>query len=128
MASTSTKTSKKGKAAVVIASVPEEPNVVVETESHAKKISELEALIDTLSKRVADLEIVVNEVKASGGSKTENTKEAKPEKKVRAPTAYNIYMKTKMVELKETHPDKTNIERMKIAAEAWTESKKNSPA
>lgn len=49
--------------------------------------------------------------------------EAKKTKKPRAPTAYNIFMKQKMVELMETHPHLTNIERMKMAAEAWIEKK-----
>lgn len=130
MASTSapTKTTKKGKAAAaaVAAVVPEEkPEVNVEIEVESTKISELEAIIATLTKRVEDIETTIQGLKTSGGrSKKSADKEAKPEKKTRPPTAYNLYMKEKIAELKETHPDMDNKERMKLAAEIWSQNKK----
>jgi hypothetical protein len=38
-----------------------------------------------------------------------------------APSAYTIFMKGKMIELEESHPSLTKIERMKMAVEAWYE-------
>ena len=51
--------------------------------------------------------------------------EAKKTKKTRVykRTAYNFFMKEKMLELMETHPHLTNIERMKMAVEIWNENK-----
>jgi BRCT domain type II-containing protein len=87
-----------------------------------EKFAELKNEINMLTKRIEELETKGVSTVPSKGAKKE--KEPKEEKKQRAPTAYNIFMKTKMVELKETRPELNNIERMKMAAEAWSESKK----
>lgn len=112
----STSTASKGKKAVKAVAPPTDD--IVDTPSVAE-------LVSALTKRVEELETIVNTLKADAskqGGKPE--KEAKAEKKPRAPTAYNIFMKTKMVELKEQQPEMSNIDRMKMAAEAWSESKK----
>jgi hypothetical protein len=95
-------------------------------------VSSLKTLVEELTKRVQELETRLSEVEKR---ETENKTSTEPptkqkggkgneEKKPRAPTAYNLFMKEKMTELKDTHPSLTNIERMKMAAEAWSESKK----
>jgi hypothetical protein len=102
--------------------------VVVVDEPVLSEMDTLKALVDTLVKRIDVLETSVEQFKtASGGASTSTSskpKKEEKEKKPRAPTAYNNYMKAKMLELKESHPDMTNITRMKMAAEAWSESKK----
>jgi hypothetical protein len=66
--------------------------------------------LDILDKRINQLD-------------NQNVEQIKKVKKKREPTAYNIFMKTKLIELKESHPSLSNIERMKMAAEAWDTSK-----
>lgn len=140
MASTSTaskassskaKTATKAKAVV---DEVEEVNVVPDTKDNTDvdSIASLKALIVELTYRVMTLEGTVEKLSTSAiatapptSVKPKKEKEEK-EKKPRAPTAYNLFMKEKMHELKETHPTLSNIERMKMAAEAWTESKKSS--
>lgn len=92
-------------------------------------VSTLRTLVENLTKRIDELETRVRELEGKNTDTKETPTKQKPtksneEKKPRAPTAYNLFMKEKMTELKETHPTLTNIERMKMAAEAWTESKK----
>jgi hypothetical protein len=121
---------KGGKAASKKA--PQEPSTSVNVDvelngvSLEEKVEKLTELVHTLIKRIELLERqstndVVTEASASKTTKKE--KEPKEDKKPRAPSAYNLYMKEKMGELKETHPTLNNIERMKMAAESWTESK-----
>lgn len=92
------------------------------------EVSSLRVEITALTERVKALEEALAAVTLKTQS-TEQTdakvKKDKEEKKPRPPTAYNIFMKAKMVELKESHPTLNNIDRMKLAAEAWTESKKS---
>jgi hypothetical protein len=93
-------------------------------------VSSLKTLVEALSKRIEELETRVSELEGKNSEIKETPTKQKPaksneEKKPRAPTAYNLFMKEKMTELKDTHPALTNIERMKMAAEAWTESKKS---
>ncbi len=111
-------TAVKGKKAAKVAA--DEPQTTSE-------IATLQALVATLTSRVEALEAALEKVQTqtpSGGSVTEKPKKEEKEKKPRAPTAYNNFMKEKMHELKESHPDLSNIERMSMAAKAWTESKK----
>jgi outer membrane murein-binding lipoprotein Lpp len=115
-ASTASTASKKSKASAKAEQTPVVNNDVDE-------IASLKALITELTARVQTLEATVEKLK-TGGDATEKPKKEEKEKKPRAPTAYNNFMKEKMHELKESHPALTNIERMKMAAEAWTESKK----
>ena len=49
----------------------------------------------------------------------------KKEKKTRPPTAYNLFMKEKMNELKEQNPEMTAKERFSSAAELWSVEKQN---
>jgi hypothetical protein len=116
----------KGKAKASLPSTSETNVVVPEV---IDEFSALKKVVEALTKRVEELETSLKAVQdakptlaTTGTSKS--VKKDKEEKKQRAPTAYNIFMKTKMVELKESHPELNNIERMKMAAEAWSESKK----
>lgn len=97
------------------------------TNDATPSISQLVDLIEELKTRIIALEDTVTTLK-SAASNVSNapSKSSKPaeEKKPRAPTAYNLFMKEKMSELKEQHPEMSNIDRMKMAAEAWSESKK----
>jgi hypothetical protein len=116
MASTSVANGKKGK----------KPAVVVEDTT--TEFDSLKTLVEELTKRVEELETTVVTLKSaqvaqSTPVKKGDTSLAKPEKKTRAPTAYNVFMKEKMSELKTTQPDVTNIERMRLAAAAWSEIK-----
>jgi vacuolar-type H+-ATPase subunit I/STV1 len=88
-----------------------------------RRANEKDNEMEHLKARVAYLE---EKLEASSKVNTKETKEPKEakEKKTREPTAYNIFMKSKLIELKETHKELSNIDRMKLAAEAWTESKK----
>lgn len=110
----------------------DEPVPVLNTEasssnSYEQQVKSLTGLIADLTKRVMALEVELKELKEKPTSVAEpstKVKKEEKEKKTRAPTAYNIFMKEKMLELKDSHPTLTNIERMKMAAEAWSESKK----
>jgi YABBY protein len=116
---------KKGKAAkvdTVKEDVVASTSAVVSTED---QMANLVNQLSLLMKRVEVLESELHEAKGSQKDASKPKKEEK-EKKTRAPTAYNLFMKEKMLELKESHPSLTNIERMKMAAEAWSESKKSS--
>lgn len=81
------------------------------------EISELRKLInDTNQLNVAlykKLELVDKRMDNLENKKVRKVKET------RVPTAYNIFMKETMFELKVTHPQLSNIERMKMAVEAW---------
>jgi hypothetical protein len=89
-------------------------------------VASLKLLVEQLTKRVDELESRLSELEGKPTEPQTKPKVVKnnEEKKPRAPTAYNLFMKEKMTELKESHPTLTNIERMKMAAEAWSESKK----
>jgi Ni,Fe-hydrogenase III large subunit len=96
----------------------------------SQNVASLKVLVEELTKRVQELETRVSELETGNKSSNEvqPTKQKagkanNEEKKPRAPTAYNLFMKEKMTELKESHPSLTNIERMKMAAEAWSQSK-----
>lgn len=119
---------KKGKAAkvdTVKVDAGASTSAVVSTEDQMANLANLVNQLALLMKRVETLESEFQEVKGSQKDASKPKKEEK-EKKTRAPTAYNLFMKEKMLELKESHPSLTNIERMKMAAEAWSESKKSS--
>jgi uncharacterized protein (UPF0335 family) len=118
------KKAKKGKASKI--EVP-----VVEASSSSSNVEV--NLTNQLSELVKRLELLENEVKELKQQQSIDVSQPKQimvkkeekEKKTRAPTAYNLFMKEKMLELKETHSNLTNIERMKMAAEAWSENKKS---
>ena len=67
---------------------------------------ELEKRVAELEKRVAELE---------GGTKTKKKRSGEP----RAPTEYNLFMKKKYAELKESKPNITHTERFAECAKAW---------
>lgn len=99
------------------------------SDANAPSLTTLLEIIEELKTRVATLEGTVKTLQTTCNTKPTNDAPSKPaksteEKKPRAPTAYNLFMKEKMSELKENHPEMSNIDRMKMAAEAWTESKK----
>jgi uncharacterized membrane protein len=109
--------------------VEEEVSVKSQTTVNLEtKVEQLTDLVNTLLKRIEILENKIVEQPTTStkttSKKEKEPKEPKEDKKPRAPSAYNIYMKEKMAELKETHPDLNNIERMKMAAEEWSKSKK----
>jgi hypothetical protein len=123
------KKSKKGKTPKVEVPVVEASTSKVVV-SQEEQINNLVTQLAQLVKKVELLENEVKELKqqqGAGSSETKQTviKKEEKEKKTRAPTAYNLFMKERMLELKETHSSLTNIERMKMAAEAWSESKKS---
>lgn len=98
-----------------------------ETQTNTE-VTSLKTLVEELTKRIEELETTVSTLKSAAVAVSVTTRKSdvsvtKTEKKQRAPTAYNVFMKEKMSELKTTHPDVTNIERMRLAAAAWTESK-----
>lgn len=125
------KKTKKGKTSKVEVK-GEVPVVEASTsKTEVSKDEQIDNLLSQLSQLVKRVELLENEVKelkqGSSTSKSMQTpiKKEEKEKKTRAPTAYNLFMKEKMLELKDTHSNLTNIERMKMAAEAWSESKKS---
>ena len=100
-------------------------DVNVESLTMEEKVEKLTELVNTLVKRIEVLEanqtVSVEAPTVKGANKKD--KEPKEEKKPRAPSAYSLFMKEKMGELKDTHPELNNIERMKMAAEMWSASK-----
>jgi hypothetical protein len=99
-------------------------DVTVDCVTVDEKVEKLTELVNSLVKRIEVLETkCVADVTTSAKSSNKKDKEPKEDKKPRAPSAYNLFMKEKMGELKETHPELNNIERMKMAAEAWSQSK-----
>lgn len=58
--------------------------------------------------------------KGKRGKKTEVDGEAKPKKEL---SPYNIFMKEKMAELKEKHPEMNAKDKFKIVAEEWSKQK-----
>jgi YABBY protein len=127
------KKSKKGKAPKVEVPVIEASTSKAVVNSEVSQEEQVNNLVNQLAELVKKVELLENEVKelkqqqGAGSSETKQTviKKEEKEKKTRAPTAYNLFMKEKMLELKDTHSSLTNIERMKMAAEAWSESKKS---
>jgi hypothetical protein len=123
---------KKGKTvskkAQAEASTSVTADVNVEVVSLEDKVEKLTELVNSLVKRIEVLEtnktVSVETPNVKGSNKKD--KEPKDEKKPRAPSAYNLFMKEKMGELKDTHPELNNIERMKMAAEMWSSSKSTS--
>lgn len=88
------------------------------------KVEKLTELVNSLVKRIEVLESNATDVAPVTNNKGKKDKE---DKKPRAPSAYNLFMKEKMGELKDSHPDLNNIERMKMAAESWSASKTTNP-
>jgi hypothetical protein len=123
---------KKGKTVAKKAQVEASTSVItdvnVEVLSLEDKVEKLTELVNSLVKRIEVLEtnntVSVETTNVKGSNKKD--KEPKEEKKPRAPSAYNLFMKEKMGELKDTHPELNNIERMKMAAEMWSSSKSTS--
>ena len=81
----------------------------------APAVELLQAKYEALLARVALLETQNSSGSSGGGS----GKKVSSDKKKREPTAYNLFLKEKIAELKETHPDLTAPERMKEAALLW---------
>jgi hypothetical protein len=65
-------------------------------------------------------------VKDSGGDdkrKVGRPRKEKKERKPRAPTEYNLFLKECMLNLSKSHPDMGTRERMKMAVEEWRKKK-----
>jgi hypothetical protein len=126
-ASVAVEAKKKGKVVSKKAQMATEASTseVVETLTLEEKVETLTELVNSLVKRIEVLESSAKDVAPVTNSKGvgKKDKEPKEDKKPRAPSAYNLFMKEKMGELKESHPDLNNIERMKMAAEMWSASK-----
>lgn len=127
------KKTKKGKTTKTEVPVVEASTSKIVVNNEVNPDEQINNLVNQLSQLVQRIEFLENEVKelkqqqgvdTSKSMQTQVKKEEK-EKKTRAPTAYNLFMKEKMLELKGTHSSLTNIERMKMAAEAWSENKKS---
>lgn len=116
---------KKGGKAKAKAPIEASTSIEAEGTTLEQKVEQLTELVNTLVKRIEVLESKSEEQPSTSKPSGKKEKEPKEDKKPRAPSAYNLFMKEKMGELKETHPDLNNIERMKVAAEAWSESKKS---
>lgn len=83
----------------------------------------LESLEDYLSKIVQN---VKEELKNETKQMVKNVKGKKskdPDAPKRAPSAYNLFVKDKMKELSEEHPEMTRQELMKMAVSLWHNSK-----
>lgn len=123
---------KKGKTvakkAQAEASTSVTTDVNVEVLSLEDKVEKLTELVNSLVKRIEVLETnnTVSAETTNVKASNKKDKEPKEEKKPRAPSAYNLFMKEKMGELKDTHKELNNIERMKMAAEMWSSSKSTS--
>lgn len=61
--------------------------------------------------------------KASGKKKSSDSSDGEGAKKKRKPSAYNLYIKGKMAEIKEKNPEMKGKELMKAAIEAWNADK-----
>tara|TARA_B100001758_G_scaffold247645_1_gene266356 strand:- start:266 stop:520 length:255 start_codon:yes stop_codon:yes gene_type:complete len=79
-----------------------------------KRVKELEKIVQDLQKKVNDLE------KNSG--KSARKKSIKPRK----PSAYNLFMKKTLAELKKKHPEKTHADRFKLVGPLWRKKQEES--
>jgi hypothetical protein len=96
--------------------------------SFAKFVEEYnKELLEKLSELPDEHKKVVEEVLGTMTVKPENTKSSAPKKK-RAPTPYNNFMKFKIKELRESHPDIDKTELMRMGAAEWQEKKKTDAA
>jgi hypothetical protein len=66
--------------------------------------------------------------KGKGGKKAAGSSDEGVPKKKRAPSAYNIYIKNKMAEIKEKKPELKGKDLMKAAIEAWNADKATAAA
>lgn len=96
--------------------------------AHLEKIKKLVTVPDSESDSESGTDVIDSEdestVKIVKRGVGRPPKERKP-RKPRAPTAYNLFLKEKLVELSKSHPDLTTQERMKLVASAWREKKCN---
>lgn len=87
--------------------------------------------MESICQRLNDLEVKnkqlekeINELKSNSTSSNKRQKQKVP-KPPKPPSAYNLYMKDKLKELKETHPNMSHKEVWKAATSAWSEAKTN---
>lgn len=69
--------------------------------------------LEELKTMVNEMKSEINDMKSSMG-----TKEKKP-KVPRKPSEFNLFMKTKITEMKEKHPNVSHSEAFKMAAGEW---------
>jgi hypothetical protein len=74
---------------------------------------------------IKEINAIVKEIytKTYKGKKNAKNNEDGVVKPTRALSPYNIFMKEKMAELKEKHPDMNGKEKFKIVAEEWSKLK-----
>ena len=88
--------------------------------SLAKKIEfdeDMQAYFDEFNASLSIEKVEVPKATKKGGKKSDDTPVA--EKKKRAPSAYNLYIKEKMAEIKVAQPELKGRDLMKAATEAW---------
>jgi hypothetical protein len=105
-------------------------NALVEETSFAV-VDKLMAFLDTRIEMDEDMkalfgefkEQLTGELKETAKAVTKSGKAAKAPGEKRAPSAYNLFIREKMAELKEEDPTMTAQERMKAATVLWREHK-----
>lgn len=93
------------------------------------KNESLDNFVKVLLDRIDDLDNdkvkhVLDEFKASTPNNILNFGPKKREKKTRPPNSYNLFIKDKMREIKDAHPEYKGKELMKKATEEWNKQKK----
>jgi hypothetical protein len=79
--------------------------------------------LDVLRDSEAEIKLLLDEYKASYNSHILSFGPKKKEKKTRPPNNYNMFIKEKMREIKEAHPEYKGKELMKKATEEWNKKK-----
>lgn len=79
-------------------------------------------LLEKLSELSPEAKQQVEDVLSTMVVKAETSKSSVPKKK-RAPTEYNLFMKDKIKELREAHPDIDKTELMRMGAKEWQKLK-----
>jgi hypothetical protein len=69
------------------------------------------------------INLLMEEHKATSNSQIVNFGPRKKDKKTRPPNTYNLFIKDKMKEIKEAHPEYIGKELMKKATEEWNKQK-----
>jgi hypothetical protein len=101
-------------------------------ETSMSVVDKLMAFLDTRIEMDEDMkglftefkEQLTGELKETAKAVTKSTKGAtKGDKPKRAPSAYNLFIRDKLAELKESDPDMASKDRMKAATALWREHK-----
>ena len=111
--------------ATTVAIVEEFTNLVDVTKSYTLK--EIKDILSTVYKtKSSKKNNVPSDDEASDGEKKQRRRTKKEKldkdgnvKQKKKPSAYNLYIKARVEELKKENPDSTAIDRMKTAASTW---------